>query len=144
MKDTFWVGMTTTQQSESMNSFFDNYVHAQTTLKKFVNQFDNALKRMFEREACADFDCYNHMSPCVTDSSLEKQFQDAYTNAKFKEVQAEFKPRSNVNNCLLKSEGAVSTYRVIETNGNHMLDKTFRVRLINDFVSVSVSHCSKN
>ncbi|XP_059434726.1 protein FAR-RED IMPAIRED RESPONSE 1-like [Corylus avellana] len=127
MKDTFWAGMTTTQRSESMNSFFDNYVHAQTTLKEFVDQFDNALKKMVEREARADFDCYNRTSPCVTDFALEKQFQDAYTNAKFKEVQAEFKPRSNVNNCLLKSEGAISTYQVIETDGNRMMNKTFSV-----------------
>ncbi|XP_059454966.1 protein FAR1-RELATED SEQUENCE 1-like [Corylus avellana] len=67
------------------------------------------------------------MSPCVADFALEKQFQDAYTNAKFKEVQAEFKQRSNVNNCLLKSEGAIFTYQVIETNGNCMMNKTFSV-----------------
>jgi hypothetical protein len=132
MKDMFWVRMTTTQRSESMNSFFDNYMHAQTILKEFVNQYDNALKRMVEREARADFDCYNRTSPSVTDFALEKHFQNAYTNVKFKKVQAEFKPRLNVNNCLLKSEGAVSTHRVIETNGNRMLDKTFSVFFNND------------
>jgi zinc finger SWIM domain-containing protein 3 len=115
-----------------MNSFFDNYMHAQTILKEFVDQYDNALKRMVEREACADFDCYNHTSPCVIDSALEKHFQNAHTNAKFKKVQAKFKPRLNVNNCLLKSEGAVSTHRVIETNENRMLDKTFSVFFNND------------
>jgi hypothetical protein len=40
MKDIFWAGMTTMQWSESMNVFFDDYVHSQTTLKKFVYQFD--------------------------------------------------------------------------------------------------------
>ncbi|XP_059461855.1 protein FAR-RED IMPAIRED RESPONSE 1-like [Corylus avellana] len=124
--------MTTTHWSESMNSFFDGYMHAQTTLKEFVDQFDNGLKKMVEREARADFDCYNRTSPCVTDFALETQFQYAYTDSKFKDVQAEFKPRSNVNNCFLKSEGAVSTYRVIEPNGNRMIDKTFSVFFNND------------
>ena len=37
-KDMFWAGMSTTQWSESMHEFFDGYIHAQTTLKQFVEQ----------------------------------------------------------------------------------------------------------
>jgi hypothetical protein len=37
--------------------FFYDDVHSQTTLKEFVDQFDNALKKMVENEAHADFDC---------------------------------------------------------------------------------------
>jgi hypothetical protein len=44
MKDTFWAGMNTTQRSESMNAFFDGYVHSRTTLKEFVDEYDNAFK----------------------------------------------------------------------------------------------------
>ncbi|CAA2963280.1 Hypothetical predicted protein [Olea europaea subsp. europaea] len=32
-KTTFWAGMSTTQRSESMNAFFDGYVHSKTSLK---------------------------------------------------------------------------------------------------------------
>jgi transposase-like protein len=70
MKDTFWARMTTTQRSESMNSFFDNYVHEQTTLKEFVDQFDNALKRMVEREAHVDFDCSEKPSPLEASATV--------------------------------------------------------------------------
>ncbi|KAF5441779.1 hypothetical protein F2P56_037010 [Juglans regia] len=45
LKDCFWAGMSTTQRSESMNAFFDGYVHAKTNLKEFVDQFDKLLKR---------------------------------------------------------------------------------------------------
>jgi hypothetical protein len=45
LKDTFWAEMSTTQRSESINSFFDGYVYSQTTLKEFVDQFDNGLRR---------------------------------------------------------------------------------------------------
>jgi transposase-like protein len=86
MKDTFWAGMNTTQRSESLNAFFDRYVHSQTTLKEFVDQFDSALRQMVENEKLADFDSFNRTIPCISPLPLEKQFQDVYTNAKFKEI----------------------------------------------------------
>ncbi|XP_040994325.1 protein FAR1-RELATED SEQUENCE 1-like [Juglans microcarpa x Juglans regia] len=55
LKGVFWAGMSTTQRSESMNAFFDGYVHSGTTLKEFVDQFDNALKKKVEAETTADF-----------------------------------------------------------------------------------------
>ncbi|KAF5447679.1 hypothetical protein F2P56_033211 [Juglans regia] len=36
LKENFWAGMSTTHRSESMNAFFDCYVHAKTNLKKFL------------------------------------------------------------------------------------------------------------
>ena len=72
MKDTFWAGMNTTQRSESMNSFFDGYVHSKTTLKEFVDQFDSALSKMVEKEAISDFNSFNRMIPCLTPYPLEK------------------------------------------------------------------------
>jgi hypothetical protein len=113
MKDTFWAGMTTTQWSESMNAFFADYVHSRTTLKEFVDQFDNALRKMVENEARSDFDCFNRTIPCATNLSLEKQFQDVYTNAKFKEVRKQFAADVHCNNSLLKSEGAISPRSIL-------------------------------
>jgi hypothetical protein len=134
LKDTFWAGMNTTQRSESMNAFFDNYVHAQTTLKEFVDQFDGALRRMVENEARADFDSFNRMIPCISHFHFEKQFQDVYTNAKFKEVREEFEKVMSCNNYHLKSEGVISTYEVKEyvVVGSHMVEKTFLVYLNED------------
>ncbi|KAF8389052.1 hypothetical protein HHK36_025737 [Tetracentron sinense] len=51
LKDTFFAGMSTTQRSESMNSFFDGYVHAKTSLKEFVDQYDLALRDKYEKKA---------------------------------------------------------------------------------------------
>ncbi|KAF8364659.1 hypothetical protein HHK36_033339 [Tetracentron sinense] len=50
--------MSTTQRSESMNSFFDGYVHAKTSLKEFVDQYDSALRDKYEKEAQADFESF--------------------------------------------------------------------------------------
>ncbi|XP_042971217.1 protein FAR1-RELATED SEQUENCE 5-like [Carya illinoinensis] len=87
LKEVFWAGMSTTQRTESMNAFFDGYVHAKTNLKEFVDQFDNALKKKIENENMADFHSFNVTIPCISRSPIEKRYQDLYTNAKFREVQ---------------------------------------------------------
>jgi hypothetical protein len=138
MKDTFWAGMSTTQRSESMNSFFDRYMHSQTTLKEVVDQFDSGLRRMVENEKKGDFDSFNRTIPCLSLSSFEKQFQDVYTNAKFKEVHEQFGRVMHCNNKVLRSEGAISTYEVIEyvvVFGNQ-IEKTFVVYFNEDELEV--------
>jgi hypothetical protein len=69
-----------------MNSFFYGYMHSKTTLKEFVDQFDSALRLMVENEKRTNFKSFNSMIKCVSKISLEKNFQDIYTIAKFKEV----------------------------------------------------------
>src|ERR1044072_1574433 len=87
VRDIFWAGMSTTQRSESMNSFFDGYVNSKTTLKQFVEKYDNALKDKIEKENIADFGSYNTEVACVSIFGFESQFQKAFTNEKFKEFQ---------------------------------------------------------
>jgi zinc finger SWIM domain-containing protein 3 len=110
----FWAGMTTAQRSESMNAFFDGYVHSSTSLKEFVDQYDNALRRKVEVENVVDFDSFNTTISCVSYWPLEKQFQKIYTHAKFKEVQKEISVVMYCSSSLLKSECGISTYQVIE------------------------------
>jgi hypothetical protein len=138
MKYMFWAGMNTTQRSESMNAFFYGYVHSQTTLKEFVDEYDDALKRMVESEIRADFDSFNCTIPCISALQLEKQFQVVYTNAKFKEVRGQFVKMMSCNNSLLKSEGAISTFEVIDyvAVGDHLIEKTFLVYFNEDELEV--------
>ena len=112
LKDYFWAGMSTTQRSESMNAFFDGYVHAKTNLKEFVDQFDNALKKKIENENVADFHSFSVTTPCISRSPIEKRFQELYTNSKFKEVQQQVTGMIDMNPQLHKSDGAVKTYLV--------------------------------
>jgi hypothetical protein len=123
LKDVFWAGMTTTQKSESMNAFFDGYVHPSTTLKEFVDGYDNALHKKVENENIADFKSFNSTIACVSKFSFEKKFQQLYTNTKFKEVQEEIKEVMYCSVDLIKREGTIFTYEVAE-----------RVELIGDYV----------
>ncbi|XP_041007328.1 protein FAR1-RELATED SEQUENCE 5-like isoform X2 [Juglans microcarpa x Juglans regia] len=110
LKEFFWAGMSTTQRSESINTFFNGYVSL--NLKEFVNQFDNALKMKIENENSADFHSFNVAIPCISRSPIEKRFQDLYTNAKFKEVQQQLTGIIDMDPTLLKKDGAVKTYLV--------------------------------
>ena len=114
VKNTFWAGMSTTQRSESMNAFFDGYVGPKTTLKQFVDQYDEALKSKVEKENTEDFISLTSRVPCITHYAIEKQFQDSYTNSKFKEVQDEIRRKMYCHPSLLKQEGAISTYQVVD------------------------------
>ncbi|XP_035546682.1 protein FAR1-RELATED SEQUENCE 5-like [Juglans regia] len=114
LKGVFSAGMSTTQRSESMNAFFDGYVHSGTTLKEFVDQFDNALRKKVEAETTSDFQSCNQTVPCVSLFKIESQFQSMYTNAKFKEVQAEVWGMLLCNPTLVGTEGCISTFDVFE------------------------------
>ncbi|XP_042952303.1 protein FAR1-RELATED SEQUENCE 5-like [Carya illinoinensis] len=99
-------------RSESMNAFFDGYVHSRTNLKEFVDQFDNALKKKIEKENLADFQSFNVTIPLISRSPIEKRFQELYTIAKFKEVQQQINGIIDLNPKLHKSDGALKTYMV--------------------------------
>ncbi|KAG2727543.1 hypothetical protein I3760_01G161700 [Carya illinoinensis] len=114
LKSVFWAGMSTTQRSESMNAFFDGYVHAGTTLKEFVDQFDNALRKKVEVETTADFNSNNQTIPCISPFNIEKQFQKVYTNAKFKEVQRELMCLMCCNCWLVSTQGCILTFDVLD------------------------------
>ncbi|XP_022856494.1 protein FAR1-RELATED SEQUENCE 5-like [Olea europaea var. sylvestris] len=114
LKTTFWTGMSTTQRSESINAFFDGYVHSKTTLKQFVEQYERALRNKVEKEFQADFKSYSQMVPCAMHYEMEKQYQTVYTISKFREVQEEFVGKVYCD-LICASEGFLGmTYEVHE------------------------------
>ncbi|XP_024634327.2 protein FAR-RED IMPAIRED RESPONSE 1 [Medicago truncatula] len=115
VRDTFWAGMSTTQRSESMNSFFDGYVTSKTTLKQFVEQYDNALKDKIEKENIADFRSFNTVIACISHFGFEFQFQKAFTNAKFQEFQLEIASMMYCHACFNRLEDLDSIFSVTES-----------------------------
>ena len=85
--------MSSTQRLESMNVFFDGYIHSSTTLKVFMEQFENALWNKVENRILSDFECFKGKLECSSSSLMEKQFQEAYTHEIFKWVRIEFSRR---------------------------------------------------
>jgi len=112
VKGIFWAGMSTTQRSESVNAFFDGYVSPTTSLKQFVEQYDNALKSKIEKENKADFASFNSCYPLITDCYFEKQLQEAYTNEIFKLFQDELRGMIYCNLTPTGTHGAICAFQV--------------------------------
>ncbi|XP_044476192.1 protein FAR1-RELATED SEQUENCE 5-like [Mangifera indica] len=115
--------MSTTQRSESMHSFFDGYVNSKTTLKQFVEQYENALRDKVEKERDADFKSFKSWIPCISTYPMEKQFQDAYTIAKFKEFQQELAAKIY---CGLSSFKKVDSYMEFIVQEDVVVGETHR------------------
>uniref|UniRef100_A0A2N9FPI7 Protein FAR1-RELATED SEQUENCE n=1 Tax=Fagus sylvatica TaxID=28930 RepID=A0A2N9FPI7_FAGSY len=63
-------------RSESMNAFFDGYLHSSTTLKVFVEQFENVMRNKVEKEILSDFECFKGKLECSSSFPMKKQFQE--------------------------------------------------------------------
>ncbi|XP_039134135.1 protein FAR-RED ELONGATED HYPOCOTYL 3-like [Dioscorea cayenensis subsp. rotundata] len=114
VKGVFWAGMSTTQRSESINAFFDGYVGPRTSLKQFMEQYDNALKSKIEKENKADFASFNTSFPMLTDCHFEKQLQETYTNEIFKLFQDELRGMLYCNLAFTNSDGQTCTFQVTD------------------------------
>nr|XP_023876606.1 protein FAR1-RELATED SEQUENCE 1-like [Quercus suber] len=135
--------MSTTQLSESMNAFFDGYVGPKTTLNQFVDQYGQASKSKVEKENTEDCISLTSRVPCITYYAIEKQFQDSYTNSKFQEVQDEIRRKMYCHPFLLKQEGAISTYQVVDEIeiDDDTKEVTFHVYFNEDELEVQCNCC---
>ncbi|XP_017250720.2 protein FAR1-RELATED SEQUENCE 5-like [Daucus carota subsp. sativus] len=87
----FTTGMTTTSRSESMNSFFNEFVNASTGLKEFIENSQKALEKQYLREREADYETKNKERSKITSSSLESHATSIYTKEMFRCFQHELK-----------------------------------------------------
>ncbi|XP_074293459.1 protein FAR1-RELATED SEQUENCE 5-like [Silene latifolia] len=88
-RDIFCVGMSSTQRSEQTNRFFKTYVNVETTLFKFFDSYQNALRSKVEEELKLNFACDERPSPYNKTIIAEEVFQRAYTSNIFSLVKDE-------------------------------------------------------
>ncbi|KAI3866831.1 hypothetical protein MKX03_006721, partial [Papaver bracteatum] len=115
LKNTFWDGMSSTQRSESMNAFFDGFVNAKTSLKQFLEQHEQALRKKIEKELIDDTDSFSRIIEAITGNPFEKKMQQLYTSEIFRKFQVEVTLAINYVMMGMKdeSEGG-TTYEVLE------------------------------
>ncbi|XP_024928480.3 protein FAR1-RELATED SEQUENCE 2 isoform X2 [Ziziphus jujuba] len=102
MKDTFLAGMSTTERSGSVTSFFDKYIFPETMFKEFIGRlYKEYLKDNCDMEATADFETRHKQPGLRSLSPFEKQMSSVYTEAIFKKFQVEV---LGVGSCHLKKQ----------------------------------------
>ncbi|XP_010532500.1 PREDICTED: protein FAR-RED IMPAIRED RESPONSE 1 [Tarenaya hassleriana] len=89
MSNVFLAGMSTSPRSESMNSFFDKYIHKKIRLREFIKQYGAILQNRYEEESVADFDTWHKQPALKSPSPWEKQVSAVYTHTIFKKFQVE-------------------------------------------------------
>ncbi|OMO78115.1 hypothetical protein COLO4_24837 [Corchorus olitorius] len=89
MKDISFAGLSTALRSHSLSSSFDKYVHAETSLRDFIEQYKAILEDRYEEEAKADFNAWHETPELKSPSPFEKQMSHVYTHEIFKKFQVE-------------------------------------------------------
>ncbi|XP_020206020.1 protein FAR-RED IMPAIRED RESPONSE 1 [Cajanus cajan] len=112
MGDTFLAGMSTPQRSESMNSFFDKYIHKKITLKEFVKQYGIILQNRYDEEAIADFDTLHKQPALKSPSPWEKQMSTVYTHTIFKKFQVEVLGVAGCQSRIEAGDGTIAKFMV--------------------------------
>lgn len=118
LRDTFFAEMSITQRSDSINSYFDGYVNASTTLQLFVKQYEKALESRYEKEVKADYDTINNAPVLKTPSPMEKQAAELYTRKLFMKFQEELVETMTFLATKVDEE-AITTYQVAKFGENH-------------------------
>ncbi|XP_010251636.1 PREDICTED: protein FAR-RED IMPAIRED RESPONSE 1-like [Nelumbo nucifera] len=112
MKDTSFVGMSTAQRSESMNSFFENYVHKETTLKDLLVQFNVFIQDGRDEESRVNSDTWLPMPSLKSHSPYEKQMSTVYPHEIFQKFQLEVLGTVACHPRKEKEDGSKKIYRV--------------------------------
>ncbi|RYR26415.1 hypothetical protein Ahy_B02g060643 isoform K [Arachis hypogaea] len=107
--------------SHSKDSFDRNWNDFLLNFGLVDNKWLSGSREQAERESdAADF---HTVIPCATKSCIEAQFQDAYTHAKFREVQAQFRGKANCITRLKNSALGYSVYEVGEQVSSSIFNK---------------------
>ncbi|XP_039021232.1 protein FAR1-RELATED SEQUENCE 2-like [Hibiscus syriacus] len=85
----FLAGISTTERSESVASFFDKFMHNAATFSEFIGQLKSFSLELYEMEAKADFETQNNQPLLRSASAFEKKMSMIFTDIVFKKFQAE-------------------------------------------------------
>jgi hypothetical protein len=53
----FLLDLSTISRSESLTSSYDKYVHAETSMREFIEQYKMIVEDRYEKDAKAGFEC---------------------------------------------------------------------------------------
>ncbi|PIN04793.1 hypothetical protein CDL12_22675 [Handroanthus impetiginosus] len=118
MKEVSFAGLCAASRSESLNSFFDRYIHSETSLRDLIGQYKSVLEDRYEEEAKANFDAWHETPDLKSPSPFEKQMLLVYTHEIFKKFQMEVLGAAACHLKKEKEEGSTVFYGVKDFENN--------------------------
>ncbi|XP_043701095.1 protein FAR1-RELATED SEQUENCE 5-like [Telopea speciosissima] len=136
--DTFFAGMSTIQRGESMNNYFKGFFTPFTPINEFVTQYEEAIKKIREKEAKADVDCITSTPSCRTTHKVEEQAANVYTTKVFKVFTEEWYPCFGLEVRQCDWEFPVKRYKVFLRDK----DREINVTYVLDNQEAEITTCS--
>ncbi|KAM7483620.1 hypothetical protein LguiB_008203 [Lonicera macranthoides] len=131
LKETFLAGMVPLKQNERVTSPFEGYLHRNTSLKEFLENYDQALQEIHQIEAGADLESRNSSPVLKSRFYFELQLSKLYTNNIFKKFQDEVEGMfSCFSTRQVSIDGPIITYIVkeqTEVEGNRSETRDYEV-----------------
>ncbi|KAJ7953263.1 Protein FAR1-RELATED SEQUENCE like [Quillaja saponaria] len=105
--------------SDSINSYFDGYINASTTLQLFVKQYEMAVESRYEKEVKADYDMINTAPVLKTPSHMGKLAAGVYTRRLFMKFQEELVETLSFLGTKVEEEGTITRFQVAKFGKSH-------------------------
>ncbi|KAK8665461.1 hypothetical protein V6N13_005628 [Hibiscus sabdariffa] len=119
MRNTFFGDLSRTERNGGLNSFFEGFVGASTTIQMLIKQYEKAIANWHEKEFKADYDTTNTSPVLKTPSPMEKQAANLYTRRIFMKFQEELVETLANPATKIDDSGTVATYRVAKFGEEH-------------------------
>ncbi|KAK0576123.1 hypothetical protein LWI29_012259 [Acer saccharum] len=126
LRNTFFGGLRSTQRSESINYFLNQFLHRRLKLYEFMSHINRAMSRLRNNEMKDDFDTINEHPVLVTHLlQLEKHDAEVYTRNIFAWVRDEIKSEAKLSilNCVDDMDNVMYKFKKFDAS-----DKTWNVR----------------
>ncbi|GJR17845.1 FAR1-related sequence 5-like protein [Tanacetum coccineum] len=134
LKDTFFGGMTTSERSESIHSFFDGFVNATTMLNEVVVQYDKAVSSRRSAKKDQDFRTLNLKPTLYSNHLIEEMAATCYTWNIYAIFKKEWKASFDCGHEILSADGVKVIYRVGFLKGYKEIGKPLNTMLLRTFL----------
>ncbi|KAL3736499.1 hypothetical protein ACJRO7_025446 [Eucalyptus globulus] len=119
LRDTFFGEMSMMQGKDSINSYFDGYINASTSIQVLIRQYEKAIACRHEKEIKSDYETLNTAPVLKTPSPMEKQAANVYTRKIFKKFQEELVETLAYPATIIKDMESEAVYRVAKFGEDH-------------------------
>ncbi|XP_030529324.1 protein FAR1-RELATED SEQUENCE 5-like isoform X2 [Rhodamnia argentea] len=119
LMDTFFGEMSIMQGSDSINSYFDGYINASTSIQVLIRQYEKAIAGRHEKEIKSDYETLHTAPVLKTPSPMEKQAANVYTRKIFKKFQEELIETLAYPATIIKDMELEAVYRVARFGEDH-------------------------